>query len=225
MLLRFRNTLLWRGFLYIMIGIQILFAVGLTLWMMLHCRPLSTSWDYTTDQLYCDTSNSVKAINYIAIAINIASEVAFALLPLTFVLQLQRPLQERLLICGLMGVGLIIVAISAIRVVVFLTVTKGFVVVMDWFVSCMICNCTEAFLASIVASLPFTKAPLQAFLSRLGFGDKVNRLLGHTEPGRTAEEGFGSQMRDLSQSVKKPSKGSSYLCSNYLGSSRGSDIA
>ena len=168
-LLRFLRTTAWRAFLWGMIALQILMVVGNTIWLLLQCRPMSAAWSPFPPPGACPGPGATRVANNVTAGFNISTDVILSFMPLTFLLGLQRPLREKILLAVLMGVGLIASIASIHKTIVVShfgqpgddTVATGTAIV-TW-------TCAEMFIGVIAASLPAFKMPLQRGLAKMGF--------------------------------------------------------
>ncbi|KAF1810948.1 hypothetical protein P152DRAFT_378048, partial [Eremomyces bilateralis CBS 781.70] len=112
MLLRIQRDILWRVGMGACIVYLIVSAIVTMALQMTECTPIEYYWNKTTIQGTCRTREDVfRAVLATSIAL-ILSDVVFALLPLTFIFSLRRPLRDKLVLTFLMGLGLLCTAIG-----------------------------------------------------------------------------------------------------------------
>ncbi|KAF2274262.1 uncharacterized protein EI97DRAFT_444269 [Westerdykella ornata] len=117
MLLRLENDKFWRRFLWGMIGVHILLAVYCTIALTTQCIPLSGSWDLLKlKPAKCWSAEAVRASSIASSAVNIASDIILALMPINFLRKVQRPMRERVIIGMLMGLGVFAATASIVKV-------------------------------------------------------------------------------------------------------------
>ncbi|KAH6615828.1 hypothetical protein B0J18DRAFT_446662 [Chaetomium sp. MPI-SDFR-AT-0129] len=121
---RTTSPVLWRVFLWATITLQTLYGVGNTLFVLaLACRPLEAAWDpnFTAEGSGgggCVAPGTMKAVSNTGSSINIATDVLLSVAPaVAFLWTLQRPLRERVLVCVLMGMGLVASVFSVMKTV------------------------------------------------------------------------------------------------------------
>ncbi len=71
------------------------------------CKPLAAVWDPSIPGAVCLPSDVAQTSIYVTAAMTILTDVILSLIPLTFIVQLQRPLREKIAISFIMGLGLI----------------------------------------------------------------------------------------------------------------------
>ncbi|KAK4141311.1 uncharacterized protein C8A04DRAFT_31063 [Dichotomopilus funicola] len=127
---RTASPVLWRVFLWATITLQTLYGVGNTLFVLaLACRPLEAAWDpnFAAGDGEggnggggggCVAPGTMKAVSNTGSSINIATDVLLSVAPaVAFLWTLQRPLRERVLVCVLMGMGLVASVFSVMKTV------------------------------------------------------------------------------------------------------------
>lgn len=168
MLLRFPQGLAWKVFLYFMMALQTAFAIGNLIWLLgLQCRPLSKSWDGTKPGGACVSFEAMRTASNVSTYTNIATDIILSLMPLTFLGKLKRPVQERILVCGLMAMGLLASAASIKKTVLIqkFGLTND-IVGLEYEIE--LWSCLELFLGLIAACLPCLKAGFQRYMTRFG---------------------------------------------------------
>jgi hypothetical protein len=101
------------------------------------------------------------------IAIFLAADVILSLLPLTFIFKLHRPLREKIILAGLMGLGLFASGAAVVK----LLLTKKYVTGPDplWDMFDLgIWAMVELFIGIYAASIPCLRAPFEMLLRKLG---------------------------------------------------------
>ncbi|KAM7198234.1 hypothetical protein V8F20_006261 [Naviculisporaceae sp. PSN 640] len=210
LLMRFKRTVPWKIFLWIMIIIQVLSALTANIIQLAQCRPIEASWNpmilMTDPNASCWDPNNVQASVYVMGAIAVVTDVAFALIPITFLRKVQRPLREKIVLGLLMGIGVF----SAAAVIVKLTYLGPFgkstdpsydiVPLATWSV-------VEMLLGIIAACVPTLKSPFEKLLRRTGLLS-TSRRTGNASGYINAEDPkSGSNSHYLSDlSSKKKSK-------------------
>ena len=114
MLLRFQQGIGWKIFLYGMGAIQVAFALGNLIWLLgFFCRPFSAAYSQNlADAAKCFPARAMRIASNTAVYTNLATDLILSLVPLSFLVNLRRSLQERILVCILMATGLLASAAS-----------------------------------------------------------------------------------------------------------------
>lgn len=182
MLLRLEPAKMMRHFLFFMIFIQIATAVYNTVIQAIQCFPFEASWDILKlkypDAVCLD--RTVIGMHQIIIAsINIATDVAFALLPISFLRKVQRPLRERIIIGILMALGLvaavcsIMKAVEAARFGLTDDPNAEGITIGTW-------SLVEEQVAFIAACVPCLRSLFQSFITKMGLA--TTKRTGVTKP-------------------------------------------
>ncbi|OCL14332.1 hypothetical protein AOQ84DRAFT_264172, partial [Glonium stellatum] len=122
MLLRIKRSKAWLAFLYAMIAIQIASGIASIVFQLLQCIPLRALWDPSVSGARCTKAESAYASIYANAAISIITDLIFALLPITFIRKMQRPLRDKIVLSALMGLGIF----ATITSIVKLTLVKHY---------------------------------------------------------------------------------------------------
>lgn len=171
MLLRIKRSTPWLVFLYTMIAMQIASCLASFFLLMLHCVPLSAVWDPETPGAKCAKLEAAYASIYVSSGIGIATDIIFALLPISFIRKMQRPLREKLVLSALMALGLFAAAASVVKT----TLVKHYGSTGDalWdSVDLNIWSTLEVQTGIIAACIPCLKSPFERVLDRLGLISK-----------------------------------------------------
>jgi hypothetical protein len=170
MLLRLLQTKIWKRFLYAIVVVQTVTAVYLTIMHATRCMPLAALWDPMITNKRCWNQEAFRISLTIASVIVIATDVICALIPLTFLRKMSRPVRDRIVIGILLALGLVASAASIAKTVVIQhfgkdedvdPISNGLAIAL-W-------AAVEEQLALIAACIPCLKAPLQRLLVRLNF--------------------------------------------------------
>ena len=151
-----KKSISWKVFLFGMIGLQAAVAIANIIFALAQCRPVAASWNPYLKNAKCSGPLAIRIISTFSSCVHIITDIILSLLPISFVRQLQRPLQEKILICALMAVGLVASAASIRKtlLVQLWTIdsdyaTTGFQI--------LIWTCVESFVGLIAACLPLMK--------------------------------------------------------------------
>jgi hypothetical protein len=171
-LLRFLQDRGWRIFLYAVVAFLGCMALGNELFLLLQCRPLRYAWDLAAPAGSCWQPGKIKAVSTTISSLSIASDIVLALLPLTFLVRLHRPLRERILLAILMATGLFAGVASLRKTLIVLRYGNPAEDIMDLNVAIPTWTCIEEFAAVVAGCLPSLKLPIQHALARLGYSVK-----------------------------------------------------
>jgi len=117
MLFRLRpDSLRWRVFLAGMMFLPIAMAIVTSAVLFSACRPLSAMWDLVPGAV-CLSREAVSRSVLATAVMAIVTDVVLSLLPLTFIVRIQRPVGEKWLLFCLMGLGLVASAASVCKIV------------------------------------------------------------------------------------------------------------
>ncbi|KAF4999386.1 hypothetical protein FGRMN_2527 [Fusarium graminum] len=166
------NVLWWRIFCFFIMAILIAYGVANTFFILLQCRPLEASWDnsvlQTVDGASCLPVTGILIMSNLGSGINIATDIMLSLAPTLFLYKLKRPLKEKILVGGLMGLGMFATVASIFKA----TLVKEFGTAKDgWALTNAIATWTalEQILIMIGSSAPFLKPLVQTALHRMGW--------------------------------------------------------
>ncbi|KAF2398790.1 hypothetical protein EJ06DRAFT_496547 [Trichodelitschia bisporula] len=190
MLLRIRRDNPWRYWVYFLIGFVVSSAIVSTVLQFVQCSPVSAFWNPTVPGAKCWTPNKRRVSLYTIAAVFIAADVTLSLLPLTFVAKLRRPLREKVIICGLTGLGLFATAAALIK----LLLIKHYVSTVDTLweaVELGMWEYIEEFVGIIAACIPCLKAPFERLLRKYGLISTADKL--------AAPKAYRSSYRNLSR--------------------------
>ncbi|VUC27283.1 unnamed protein product [Clonostachys rosea] len=164
------NILWWRIFCYFVMGLQGVYGVGNTFFILLQCRPLEASWNVAILKEVggsCLPSIGINIASNIGSGINIATDILLSLAPTLFLWKLRRPLREKILVGCLMALGMFASVASIIKAML----VKEFGKAPDaWALTNAIATWTalEQLLGMIAASSPFLKPLVQSALQLMG---------------------------------------------------------
>jgi hypothetical protein len=118
MLLRISQSKPLRHFLHVMIVLQITLGVYNTLATLLQCVPVHKAWDLVgVVEGKCWSKRAVAISSIVVSVIHILTDFMLALLPISFLRKIQRPLRERVVVGALMGLGFFAGIASIIKIV------------------------------------------------------------------------------------------------------------
>lgn len=172
-LLRIQPTVLvWRMLCGLIMFVLAAYGIGNTIFIMLQCRPLEAAWNPSILQFVpgsCLPLSAIMTASNTGAGVNISTDILLSLAPIMFLWKLKRPLREKLVVGGLMGLGLFASASSIIKTLVVAQFTNPNVDGFALGVSTATWTMLEQLLAMIAASAPFLKPLLQSALLSMGF--------------------------------------------------------
>jgi len=117
MLLRLRpDSLRWRLFLLAMMFLPIAIAATTSGVLFSACKPLSAMWEFDPTAV-CLPLGLISQSILATAAVTIVTDFVLSLLPLTFIVRIQRATREKVLLSFLMGLGLVASAASVCKIV------------------------------------------------------------------------------------------------------------
>lgn len=169
MLLRLEPAKNMRLFLWAMIAFQICVAIYNTTVQALQCIPFEAAWDLLEliQDAKCMSREDIGKHQIVIACANVVTDVVFALLPISFLRKVQRPLRERVIIGCLMGLGLFAAVASCMKAVAAAEFGKGEdknaegITIGTW-------SMVEEQVAFIAACIPCLRAMFQSLMVKLG---------------------------------------------------------
>jgi len=164
----------WRALMYFSIFYLFLTAAVVLGYQMTECTPLQFYWDHAVPGGRCRKPEEVR-IGIIGTSVVFAfSDFQFSLLPLTFVLTLNRPRRERIAVACLMGLGLLASIVGCLKFIDFnqiITTPDPTYVMVIWKMGSL----AEAKIGMIAANMPPLKAWGEATLVKVRSGVFVSK--------------------------------------------------
>jgi rhodopsin domain-containing protein len=165
------NNLWWRIFCGFIMFILSAYGIGNTFFILLQCRPVEASWNPAILETVggsCLPPTAIMIASNTGAGVNISTDVMLSLAPIMFLWKLKRPLREKLVVGGLMALGLFASASSVIKTIVVSDFLNPNVDMFALGISIATWTMMEQLLAMIAASAPFLKPLLQSALLRFG---------------------------------------------------------
>lgn len=168
LLLRFQQDRPWRMFLYVLIGLLAIVAIGSSVFAIVECVPLAAVWDPAHHVgAKCIGPRRIRVVSNFVGGFSIATDVVLSLFPLTFLVNLRRPAIEKVLISILMAVGLTASAASITKAVYIRKwVNDPDSMFFGFTISTL--TATEMLIGATAACLPCLKSTVQQFLIKCG---------------------------------------------------------
>lgn len=180
----------WKVLMYFSIIYLVVSAFVVLGYQITECTPLRFYWDRTVPGGRCRSPEEVR-IGIIGTSVVFAfSDFQFSLLPLTFVLTLNRPKGERLAVACLMGLGLLASIIGCLKFIDFnkiITTSDPTYVMVIWKMGSL----AEAKIGMIAANLPPLKSWGEAMLIKARSSILVSKI--------SSSEGTTSALGETSQ--------------------------
>ncbi|KAK4169571.1 hypothetical protein QBC43DRAFT_340889 [Cladorrhinum sp. PSN259] len=191
MLLRLERRKPVRNFLYVMIALQVLLGVYSTIAAVIQCIPLRAAWDILgiIKDKKCWSKSAIRYNSISVASFNIVTDVIFALMPITFLIKVQIPVRERVVIALLMSLGVFASAASIVKATISVNFgrtndpNREGIAMGTWSV-------VEEQVAFIAACIPCLRKPFQQFLQRLGLVTVNNSTAKKTGPTGYPSNGF-----------------------------------
>jgi hypothetical protein len=199
MLLRIKRTRKWLIFLWTMIAIQIASCVASVVFQIVQCRPLAVLWDPASyPNAVCAKPGSAFVSIYVNSAIAILTDLIFAVVPITFIRKMQRPLREKIVLSCLMGLGVFAATASIVKT----TLVKHYGTTGDslWdAIDLTLWSMLEVQTGIIAACIPCLKSPFERALGRFGLlSSKGQAAYGRSGHGYQNYGQSGSHSHSLS---------------------------
>ena len=166
MLHRIRNTLPWRLLLRFLIVLQVLFTIGDRAYQWANFE------NFTSESCAIAANDPCQSMwkntTYYEAAFQITTDVVISLLPIKFLVQLRRPLWEKILIALLMSTGLLASSFSIRKTVLTKAFSDPHENLIDVNIAAYTFSCAEMFVGIIGACLVCLKSSFYTFLKRFG---------------------------------------------------------
>ena len=117
MLIRLQQERSWKVFLYSLIVVQIIVAIFTTAMHTTRCIPIEAIWNLTILNKRCWSPEAFKITMTVASSIVVATDLIYAIMPITFLHHIRRSVLHRVVIALLMSLGLLASAASIVKTV------------------------------------------------------------------------------------------------------------
>jgi hypothetical protein len=181
MLIRFQQTSsAWCRFLYTIIAVQITTATYLTVVHLTRCIALEALWNPTIPDKKCWNGDAFRASLTATSVLVIVTDVIYALMPLTFLRHMRRPIRDRIVIGVLLSLGLVATGASIAKTVVVQGFNNSHAPVdpVSGGLAIALWAAIEEQLALIAACIPCLKAPFHRVLLQFGVLPTKNETVG-----------------------------------------------
>ncbi|KAK4210901.1 hypothetical protein QBC37DRAFT_23341 [Rhypophila decipiens] len=197
MLFRLRQDRLpWRIFLWGMMIWAMVISITVSGTLFAVCKPVRAMWDFTlfaaSPPPVCQDFDHINRGILACAAMTVITDFILSLLPLSFILQLQRSLRERIIVSIVMGLGLIASAASLCKIVAVTTDKLTGDGLVDG-VNVTFWGILEIQLGIIAACTPCLKRLAENGLRRIGFMSKSGPTFYHAEGNNTTSGGAATK--------------------------------
>ncbi|KAK0717275.1 hypothetical protein B0T26DRAFT_829054 [Lasiosphaeria miniovina] len=168
MLLRIqRDRLGWAITMYALMLVSIGVAISANTIFLTMCKPIWALWDHSNPDAVCGDPAKAQISIYVSAGLTVFTDIVLSIAPITFIMAIQRPLREKLVLAFIMGLGLMASAASIYKT--FKAKDYGVTgdTLMDT-VQITLWSITEAQLAIIAACIPTLKQLFERMLRRVG---------------------------------------------------------
>ncbi|KAK1834086.1 hypothetical protein QBC39DRAFT_380001 [Podospora conica] len=117
MLIRLQQARGWKVFLYFLIVVQVLVAIFTTVMHTTRCIPIEAVWNFSIASKRCWSEDAFKYAMTVASSLVVATDLVYALMPITFLHHIRRSTLHRALIAVLLSLGLVASAASVVKTV------------------------------------------------------------------------------------------------------------
>ena len=168
-ILRIKNTIRWKVFLFSIVALQIAYGVGNFVFLFTSCHPMEAAWNFYFPRENCLSMKVMRNASTIGTSVNVFTDIALSISPAFFLMKLQRPWKEKLLVCILMGLGLF-ASVASICKMLIVSLTWGDPNADPWAQAISIGTWTilEQFVAVFAACMPYLKNVVQRALGFIG---------------------------------------------------------
>ncbi|KAF2106412.1 hypothetical protein BDV96DRAFT_507901 [Lophiotrema nucula] len=224
MLLRFQQSSRWRWFMYFMVVACVLLMLFTVVTITFQCIPFSLVWDIKgetpLDQRRCFSIHLNHLFLFVTAACNVTLDLIFSLMPLTFLGKIRRPLREKVVIGGLMALGLVASAFSLSKAILAERLTKisdfTKIDVGAYLALIGLLSALEVQTALIAACIPTLRSSTKRLLVRIG-------LLHTTRNSGYRRYGVGSDLSGRPKAVRRRGRELHDLGSTESTSTEGTD--
>ena len=159
----------WRWIMYLSMFYLVASAILVLILQLTECTPLPYFWNKTIKGGHCRTADEVHAAIIGTQVVFAFSDFQFSLLPLTFVFKLNRPFRERLLVAGIMSLGLLASSVGCLKFINF-NLLRTSPDLMWNMVPWQLASFAEASVGIIASNIPPLKARGEKLLQSISAG-------------------------------------------------------
>ncbi|KAH8696377.1 hypothetical protein BGW36DRAFT_397944 [Talaromyces proteolyticus] len=165
--LRFLTVSTFRHLSWAIIALILVWGLSFLITILVACRPLHAYWDTTLDSSAECSNEQARTLAFTIT--NLIFDIIVLILPVPTLWKLQLPIRERLVLIGLMSLGIVACAASAVRLYYANRIYNiSFDVTWDGY-QLWLWVLVEINLAVICASIPTIRPLVRRYLPQLGF--------------------------------------------------------
>ena len=211
MLLRLQRTSGWKKFLYGIIAVQIVTAMYLTVMHTTRCVPLTGLWNPLITEKRCWSDQAFRISLTVTSVIVIVTDVIYALIPLSFLRGMKRPVRDRIVIGVLLSLGLVATAASIAKAITVQGVGKGGnTSPLSQGLAIALWASVEEQLAIIAACIPCLKSLFHRLLFRFGL------LTAKESTGNTGMKYGNNSIRQPRSSARRQTSTFAFAFSDHM---------
>ncbi|KAH9223490.1 hypothetical protein DL95DRAFT_352126 [Leptodontidium sp. 2 PMI_412] len=195
MLLRLKSSMAWQIPMWSAIVLQVAVVFGSNVCQFIQCHPLRAMWDMVPDAK-CWSPRQMQIYGYLfagRVGTGIVCDFAFALLPMTFIWTLHRPMLERVLMAFLMALGLFAGGVAVVKVYYMHTFDLTSVDCLRSLINVALWSRIEELVLITAACGPYLKSPAETVLHKWGVpifkGTWLDMTTIHTRHDDTKHDG------------------------------------
>jgi hypothetical protein len=158
--------------MYLSIFYLVACAILVMVLQLTECTPIAFFWNKAIEGGHCRSPDEVRAAIVGTSVVFVFSDFQFSLLPLTFVFKLNRPLKERILVAGIMSLGLLASTIGCLKFIGLDRVRTS--PDPTWaYVTWKVASAAEASIGITAANIPPLKARGEKLIRSISSGGSV----------------------------------------------------
>ncbi|KAH6855354.1 hypothetical protein B0I37DRAFT_302361 [Chaetomium sp. MPI-CAGE-AT-0009] len=163
----------WTWSMYFLMFVSFGVAVVSNIFQLSACKPLWAVWDHSNPDAVCTDPAVSQTSIYVTAILTIITDVALSLAPISFIVNIQRPLREKIALGFVMGIGIFASSASIAKTFMIGSYGKTGDTLMDT-VGLTTWSYVEAQLAIIAACIPTLKRLFEQILRRYGLISSQN---------------------------------------------------
>ncbi|KAK4149390.1 hypothetical protein C8A00DRAFT_18909, partial [Chaetomidium leptoderma] len=205
----------WTWSMYFLMFVSAGIAIVSNIFQLSACKPLAAVWDHSIVDAVCADPNTSQTSIYVTASITIVTDVALSLAPISFIVNIQRPMREKVALGFVMGLGIFASSASIAKTFMIGSYGKTGDTLMDT-VGLTTWSMVEAQLAIIAACIPTLKRLFEKILRQWGLmssqqsASRSRNGYEKHEDGTTRRRGYTLETHKLStMRSQRDAKGSS----------------
>ncbi|KXX75412.1 hypothetical protein MMYC01_209499 [Madurella mycetomatis] len=216
MLLRIqRDRRAWVWSMYAIMVFVVLTAINTNAFQFSLCKPLWAVWDHSNPDAVCMDPRIGQTSIYVNSAFTILTDLVLSLAPITFIIHIQRPLREKIVLAFVMGLGIFATSASIAKTFMVESYGKTGDTLMDT-IGITTWSMLEMQLAIIAACIPCLKQLFERFLRRWGListhrATGVSRS-GYLKQNESRSRGYSAHINSHQLSSMRSQRGDDPKC-------------